>query len=161
MMVIDVLLVILGCCFLIGGLLGCVIPALPGPPLCYAALLLIQITRFAAFSFKFLIIAAIVIAIVTFVDYLLPVWGTRKWGGSRAGTIGAVIGLLAGLFFAPVGIIVGPFAGAVAGELITGRNADAAFRSGFGSFIGFLFGTIMKVTLCLVITFYFIKELIM
>ena len=160
MMVIDILLVVLGFCLLVGGLLGCIIPALPGPPLSYVALLILQITRFADFSVVFLVITAIVTAIVTLIDYILPVWGIRKWGGSRAGTIGAVIGLLIGLFFAPIGIIAGPFAGAVVGELIAGGNTDTAFRSGFGSFIGFLFGTVMKVTLCLAFTFYFVKELI-
>jgi len=158
-MVIDILLVILGFSFLIGGFLGCIIPVIPGPPLSYAALLLLHFTRFAGFSVQFLLITAIVTIIVTVVDYVLPMWGIRKWGGSRAGTIGAVIGLLIGLFFAPVGIIAGPFAGAVVGELITGNNTDTAFRSGFGSFMGFLFGTAMKVTLCLTFTFYFIKEL--
>jgi uncharacterized protein YqgC (DUF456 family) len=121
----------------------------------------LQVTSFGDFSIQFLVIAAIITVIVTVVDYILPVWGTRKWGGTRAGTIGAVVGLLVGLFFAPVGIFVGPFAGAVVGELITGRNTDTAFRAGFGSFIGFLFGTVMKVTLCLAFTFYFIKELIL
>ena len=160
MMVIDILLVVLGFSFLIGGLLGCIIPALPGPPLSYVALLVLQITRFVDFSIQFLVITAIVTVIVTVVDYILPMWGTRKWGGTRAGTIGAIIGLLIGLFFAPVGIIAGPFAGAVVGELIAGSNTNTAFRSGFGSFIGFLFGTVMKVTLCLAFTFYFVKELI-
>jgi uncharacterized protein YqgC (DUF456 family) len=160
MMFLEVLLVVLGICLLIGGLLGCVLPVIPGPPLSYVALLALQATRFAGFSVSFLVITAIVTIVVTVVDYILPVWGTRKWGGSRAGTIGAVIGLLIGLFFAPVGIITGPFAGAVVGELITGRNADTAFRSGFGSFIGFLFGTVMKLTVYLAFTYYYCRELL-
>ena len=159
-MIIDIILVILGLCFLVGGVIGCIIPALPGPPLSYVALLLLQVTRFADFSVKFLVIAAIVTVIVTVCDYILPVWGTRKWGGSRAGTIGSVIGLLVGLFFSPVGIIVGPFTGAVVGELIAGRNSDAALRSGFGSFMGFIMGTVMKLTVCMVFSYYYLKELI-
>jgi len=159
-MIFDILLVVLGFCFLVAGCIGCIIPAMPGPPLSYVALLLLQATRFADFSGKFLLITAIITVAVTIVDYIFPIWGTKKWGGSRAGTIGAVTGLLIGLFFLPVGIIVGPFAGAVVGELITGRNTDAALRSGFGSFVGFLFGTVMKLTLCMVLTYYYIKELI-
>jgi len=159
-MFVDILLVITGLCFLGGGLLGCILPVIPGPSLCYVSLLVLQCTRFADFSVSFLVITAVVTLVVMAVDYILPVWGTRKWGGSRAGTIGAVIGLLVGLFFLPFGIMVGPFTGAVVGELLSGRNADAAFRSGFGSFIGFLFGTCLKVTLCLLFTFYFIKALI-
>jgi len=162
-MVIDILLVILGICFLVGGWIGCIVPAMPGPPMSYVSLLLLQATGFAdnkPFAVKFLLIAAMVTVVVTVVDYILPVWGTKKWGGSRAGTIGAILGLLVGLFFVPVGIIAGPFAGAVVGELITGRDTNAALRSGFGSFVGFLFGTVMKLTVCIVFTYYFFKELI-
>ena len=161
MMIFDVLLVILGFCFLLGGLVGCILPAVPGPPLSYVALLLLQATRFADFSVKFLLIAAAVTVLVTVVDYVVPAWGTKKWGGSRAGTVGSIIGLLIGLFFLPVGILVGPFAGAVAGELIAGRKTNAAFRSGFGAFVGFLLGTAMKLTVCVAFTYYYVKELIM
>ena len=159
-MVFDILLVILGICFLVGGLAGCVIPLIPGPPLSYIALLLLQATGFADFTVKFLLITAIVTVVVTIIDYILPAWGTGKWGGSRAGVIGSVIGLLIGLFFAPLGIIVGPFAGAVVGELIAGRDGDSALRAGFGSFAGFILGAVMKLTICLSFTYYFIKELI-
>ena len=159
-MMIDILLVIFGICFLITGLVGCILPAIPGPPLSYIALLLLQVTSFGDYTVKFLIITAIVTLIVTVVDYLLPVWGTKKWGGSRAGIIGSVIGLLVGLLFLPVGIIVGPFAGAVVGELIAGRDSNTALRSGFGAFIGFLLGTGMKLAVSIAFTFYYVKGLI-
>ena len=159
-MILDIFLVILGICFLVGGLAGCILPALPGPPLSYIALLLLQATRFGDFSVKFLIITAIVTIIVTVVDYLLPLWGAKKWGGSRAGIIGSAIGLVIGLFFLPIGIIVGPFAGAVVGELIAGRDSNVALRSGFGAFVGFLLGTGVKLAVCVAFTFYFVKELI-
>jgi len=159
-MVLDIFLVVLGLCFLFGGWVGCIVPGMPGPPLAYVALLLLQATEFVDFSVQFLLITAMVTVVVTVADYILPVWGTRKWGGSRAGTIGAIVGLLVGLFFAPVGIIVGPFAGAFVGELIAGRDTDAALHSGFGSFVGFLFGTLMKLTVCMVFTYYYFKQLI-
>ena len=159
-MVADILLITLGCCFLVAGLAGCIVPAIPGPPLSYVALLLLQATSITNFSGKFLLIAAAVTVVVTVIDFVLPAWGTKKWGGSRAGTIGAVFGLLLGLFFPPVGIIVGTFTGAVAGELIAGRNAKSAFRSGFGSLLGFLMGTVMKLAICLTFSYYFVKELI-
>jgi len=159
-MVFEILLIILGFCFLVVGLVGCVLPAIPGPPLSFAALLLIHVTRFSDFSNNFLVIAGIVVIAVTVIDYIIPVWGTKKWGGSRAGVIGSVIGLLGGLFFPPWGIIAGPFAGAVVGELVSGRNAKDAIRSGFGSFVGFIFGTVMKLTVCLVFTYHYFYELI-
>ena len=155
----DVFLVLLGLCLLIGGWVGCILPVIPGPPLSYIALLLLQFTRFANFSVQLLLITAAVTVIVTVVDFILPVWGTRKWGGSRAGAIGAILGLLVGLFFSPVGIILGPFAGAVVCELITGRKTNAALRSGFGSFAGFLLGAVMKLSVCAVFTYYYMKEL--
>ena len=159
-MTIDILLVILGACFLLTGLVGSILPVIPGPPLSYAALWLLQATRFAGFSVKFLIITGIITLVITLLDYLLPVWGAKKWGGSRAGAVGALVGLLAGLFFPPVGIVAGPFLGAVAGELIVGRKSDVALRSGFGSFIGFLLGTGAKLTVCVVFAVYFVKELV-
>ena len=160
-MILDILLVILGICFLVGGLVGCILPAIPGPPLSYIALLLLQATGFGDFSVKFLIITAMVTIIVTVADYLLPVWGTQKWGGSRAGIIGSVVGVLVGLFFLPVGIIVGPFTGAIVGELIAGRDKNTALRAGFGAFVGFLLGTGMKLSVCVVFIFYYVKELIL
>ena len=159
-MILDIILVILGLCFLVVGLIGCIIPAIPGPPLSYFAFVLLQATRFGDFSVKFLIITALVTIIITAVDYFLPVWGTKKWGGSRAGVIGSVIGVLIGLFYLPVGIIVGPFVGAVVGELIAGRDTHAALRAGFGALIGFLLGTGMKLAVCVSFIYYFIKELI-
>ena len=160
MLFFDILLLILGICLLVGGLIGCIIPAIPGPPLSYIALLMLQATRFANFSLKFLLITAGITIIVTILDYILPVWGTKKFGGSRAGTIGSIAGLLLGLFFVPWGIILGPFIGAVVGELITGRDTNYALRSGIGSFIGFVFGVAMKLTVCIALTYYYIKEFI-
>jgi uncharacterized protein YqgC (DUF456 family) len=157
-MAIDIILIILGLCFILGGLLGCVIPAIPGPPLSYIALLLLQITPYGHFSTRFLIISAAVTIGVTVIDFILPAWGTRKWKGTRAGAIGAVIGLIAGLFFPPAGIILGPFAGAFIGELIVGRTANEAFRSGFGSFMGFITGAALKLAVSIAFTYCFIKE---
>ena len=142
------------------GLAGCILPVIPGPLLSYLALLLLQATRFVHFSLRFLLITAVVTIVVTAVDYIFPVWGAKKWGGSRAGAVGAVLGLAVGLFVPPAGIILGPFAGAVVGELLAGRNTGIALRSGIGSFMGFLLGTGMKLTLCVVFTFYFIREII-
>ena len=160
MMFWDILLVVLGACSLIIGLIGCVLPVLPGPPLSYLALLLLQWSGYAGFSTRFLIITAILTAIVTILDYFIPIWGTKKWGGSKAGMWGAMAGLVIGLFFSPVGIILGPFLGAVIAELIAGRETNDALKSGLGSFFGFLIGTGLKLTLCVAFCYYFIKELI-
>lgn len=157
----DYFLIIIGVIFTLTGILGCVLPMLPGPPINYAALLVLHFTSAYQFTAKFLIIWAVVSFVVVILDYLIPIWGTKKFGGSKQGVWGSVIGLVAGLFiFPPFGIIIGPFAGAVIGELIAGKETGAAFKSGFGSFIGFLAGTLIKLVASGLMTWYFYKELI-
>lgn len=157
----DIFLIVLGSVFIISGILGCVLPIIPGPPLSYIGLLLLHFTRGYQFSSKFLIIWAIITVVVYALDYLIPAWGTKKFGGSRRGVWGSIIGLVIGLFFfPPFGIIIGPFIGAVVGELTAGQESKAALKSGFGSFIGFLLGTLLKLITSGMMTWYFVKELL-
>ena len=139
------LLITLGALLIIGGLIGCIIPVLPGPPISYAGLLLLQLTEDAPFSTETLMIWLGVTIFVTVLDYIVPVWGTRKYGGTKKGVWGSIIGLIVGIFFfPPIGIIVGPFAGAIIGEMMAGKNSNDAFRAGFGFFVGLLAGTLLK-----------------
>ncbi len=139
------LLISLGALLIIGGLIGCIFPVLPGPPISYAGLILLQLTDGAPFSTETLMIWLGVTIFVTVLDYIVPVWGTRKYGGTKKGVWGSIIGLIAGIFFfPPIGIIVGPFAGAIIGEMMAGKNSNDAFRAGFVSFIGLLAGTLLK-----------------
>ncbi|HPD64786.1 MAG TPA: DUF456 domain-containing protein [Bacteroidia bacterium] len=156
----DTVLIVLGAIVLAVGIAGCILPVLPGPWLSYISLILLQFTSSHPYSVRFLIIAGVMVAIVTVLDYLVPVWGTKKFGGSKAGVRGSTIGLFAGLFLGPFGIILCPFLGAVAGELIAGKNSKEALRSGFGSFVGFLAGVVMKLGVSAFIAFHFIKALI-
>ena len=89
---------------------------------------------------------AFITAAVTALDYVVPIYGTKKFGGTKRGVWGSTIGLLVGLFFfPPFGIIIGPFVGAFLGEMSTGKTTNkAALRSAFGSFVGFLAGTLLK-----------------
>ena len=157
----DIFLISLGIILTITGILGCVLPFMPGPPLNYAAILLLHFTSGFQFSNRFLIIWAIVTVAVVVLDYIIPVWGTKKFGGSKQGVWGSVIGLIAGMFFfPPLGIIIGPFIGAFAGELIAGKNSKDALKSGFGSFVGFITGTVLKLIVSGMMTWYFVKDLI-
>ena len=157
----DIFLISLGIILTITGILGCVLPFMPGPPLNYAAILLLHFTSGFQFSNRFLIVWAIVTVAVVVLDYIIPVWGTKKFGGSKLGVWGSVIGLIAGMFFfPPLGIIIGPFIGAFAGELIAGKNSKDALKSGFGSFVGFITGTVLKLIVSGMMTWYFVKELI-
>ncbi len=156
----DYVLIVLGAFFIIGGILGGVLPVLPGPPLSYIGLLFLHFTDKYQFSTRFLIIWLIVAAVVTIIDYFIPIWGTKRFGGSKRGIWGSIIGLIIGLFFfPPFGIIIGPFAGAVIGELSAGKDSGAALKSGFGSFIGFLVGTLMKLVVSGLMAWHFGKEL--
>jgi uncharacterized protein YqgC (DUF456 family) len=157
----DYFLLIAGSLMMLVGILGCLLPVLPGPPLSWVGLLLLNISRFGNFSFQFLVIMAVVAVVVTVLDYVVPVWGTKRFGGSRAGIWGATLGLIGGIFFMPpAGIILGPFLGALIGELIIGTDSRASVRSAFGSFVGFLLGTGLKLIASFVMTWYFVVELI-
>lgn len=137
--------IVLAGILIIVGLAGCILPVIPGPPISYAGLLLLQVAKDNPFSAETMMIWLTVTIVVTLLDYVVPVWGTRKYGGSRQGIWGSIIGLLAGLFFfPPIGIIIGPFAGAILGEMVAGKNSNDAFRAGFGSFVGLMAGTLLK-----------------
>ncbi|SHI54792.1 hypothetical protein SAMN05444280_103103 [Tangfeifania diversioriginum] len=156
----DYLLIVLGALFIIAGILGGILPVLPGPPLSYVGLLLLHFTEKYQFETRFLIIWLIVAAVVTVADYFIPVWGTKRYGGSKQGIWGSIIGLVIGLFFfPPFGIIIGPFLGAVAGELVAGKDSGSALKSGFGSFMGFLLGTLIKLIASGLMAWHFGKEL--
>lgn len=141
------------------GIAGCLLPILPGPPLSYLGLLAIHFTTKIDFSSKFLISWGFITIFVSVMDYVIPIWGTKLFGGSKYGIWGSMLGLLAGLFFPPVGIILGPFIGAVAGEMIAG-NKDNALKAGLGSFIGFFAGIFVKLLTSLIMLYYFIVSLL-
>jgi hypothetical protein len=155
----DVAMIVLGVVLMLVGLAGCVLPFLPGPPLCYLALLAQQLRTDPPYTSKFLIIWAVVTIIVTGLDYIIPLYGTKKFGGSQYGMWGCVIGLVGGLWLGPFGLIVGPFLGALIGELIGNASSEHALRAALGSFVGFLLGTLLKLIACFVMGWYFVKPL--
>ena len=156
----DYLLIAFGILFIISGILGSILPVLPGPPLSYVGLLLLHFTSRYEFSTRFLITLGLITVVVYVLDYLIPVWGTQQAGGSKRGVWGSTIGLVIGLvLFPPFGIIIGPFVGAVLGELSGGKQSKEALRSGVGSFVGFLLGTLLKLIVSGMMAWYFIAKL--
>ncbi|MFP4488647.1 MAG: DUF456 domain-containing protein [Bacteroidales bacterium] len=156
----DYLLLALAIAVMIIGIIGCLVPVLPGPPLSFTGLLILHFTRFAEFSVNILIILGSASVLVAVFDYIVPIWGTKKFGGTKNGIRGATIGLVVGLFFGPAGIIFGPFIGAVLGELLYKSDFYYAIRAGTGSLIGFMAGIGLKLATSLIITFYFIRGIL-
>lgn len=167
----DYLLFISAIVVLIIGLIGDIIPGIPGTPVSYLALLLVHWTDRYSYSPKFLVIAGLICAVITVLDYVVPVWGTKKFGGTKAGVRGSTIGLIVGILVLPMlgivlgpfgilGILGGPFVGAYVGEKMGGTPDEKAWRSAFGSFIGFLAGTFMKIVYTVVIGFYVVRAII-
>jgi len=159
--VLSIALVILAFILILTGLLGSVVPVLPGPPLSYIGLLILQWSGRGGFSPSFLIFWAIVTACVTVMDFILPSVLAKKFGGSRAASIGSFLGLLTGMFlFPPWGLILGPFIGALTGELIHNRKSGAkAFKVALGAFLAFIAGSGAKLVVSGIMLFYAIKAL--
>lgn len=156
----DIFLLIVAIICLLIGLIGCIAPVLPGPPISLVGLLLFKLTRFGSeVTWTWIIIFAAMAIVVTILDYLVPVWGTKKFGGTSAGVWGTTIGLIIGLFFSPVGIIVGPFLGAFIGEWLAGQSTKHSLRAAFGAFIGFLLGVGLKLLVSAWIAVYFIMHI--
>jgi len=155
----DYILLILGIFLMIIGIIGCLVPVLPGPPISFLGLILLHVTnRFGQFSTTTLIVLAAMTFVVTILDYVVPIWGPKKFGGSKSGTRGATVGLIIGLFLGPAGIVIGPLIGAIVGELIFKDDMRYALKAGFGSLLGFLTGIGLKLAASLIMTFYFVKE---
>ena len=107
----EYLLLILALILAVAGIIGAVAPVLPGPPLSFAALLLLLLCEGNDISTVTLITTGVLAVAITIIDYIAPVWLTKKSGGSKYGTWGATIGLVIGMFFALPGILIGPFLG--------------------------------------------------
>lgn len=160
----EILLITLGIVLLIVGYVSCILPPLPGPPVAFIALLLLHFgvgdIRFNGWTLTILGILSI---LVTILDNFVAIWGTQKFGGTKAGVRGSIIGLIIGIFFltpfiGPLSIMVGPFAGAFIGEIIAGQQPETALKSGIGSFIGFILGLGLKLILTTWIAFLFFKS---
>lgn len=155
----EYFLLALGITLIIIGLIGCIIPVIPGPPLSFLGMLSLEYTRWGNFDSDTLWTFGLIAIVVTVLDYVVPIWGTKKFGGSRAGIWGASIGLIIGLFFGPLGIILGPFIGAFVGELTQNTATNKALIAALGSFVGILMGVILKLVASGFMTYYFVIEL--
>ncbi len=144
----DYALTIIGFIAIFVGILGSFLPILPGPPIALLGPILLHFTNWVNYTNNQFFWMVFIVAGVTALDYIIPIYGAKWMGGSKAGTRGATIGLIVGLFLGPLGIIFGPFVGALIGELMIGRPSNESFKSALGAFVGFLAGTFAKIGVC-------------
>lgn len=157
---IQILLAVLAGVLLTAGFLGTFLPVLPGPPLAWAGLLAAHFCAYSQIKIWILVITGIIALAVTVLDNVFPSMLTKQAGGSKAGIWGSTIGLIAGFFLGPLFIILGPFIGAFAGEIIHDRSdIKKALKAALGAFKGFLLGTGIKMISVLLFIWIFIFSL--
>ena len=156
----DIFLLIIAFIFLAVSFIGSIVPALPGVPLAYIGLWIAQATDMVQFSWQVMLIYGIVTVVVQVFDYVIPAWGTKHYGGTKYGVWGSIFGVFVGMPFGFIGVIVGPLVGAILGELINGKELEEAVKAGWGSFIGILFGVIIKLICCGLMTVTLIHALV-
>jgi len=128
---------------MLAGLVGAVVPLLPGTPLVFAGALVYAVaTDFAPVGAGRLVILALLAIAGWALEHVAGALGARRAGGSRAAVVGALLGALVGLAFAPLGLLLGPLAGAILGELISGRDPSGSVRTGIGTALGMLCGVV-------------------
>lgn len=156
-----IVLIILGLLLALIGLVGCILPVIPGPPLSFFALIILSYAKnWEPFSSTFLIIMAGLTIVVTILDYVVPASGAKKYGASKLGIWGSIIGMLFGLFFFPPwGMLIGAIGGALAGELAAGKEGKKALRAGWGVFVGNMVSIGLKLAFSGVILFFYVKEM--
>ena len=143
----TIALIILAVALVAAGIIFCIVPGLPGPVISYLAMIVYQFTNAQdKFSTTVLLIWGVVAAMAFVGDMIVPAAATKKFGGTKAGVWGGIIGTFVGMFAPiPFGVIWGPLVGAIVGDLLGGKRIVGAMKSGFGSFLGFLLATFLKI----------------
>ena len=156
---IETILIIFGLLIAVVGLIGCIIPAIPGPPLNFLSLVILELAIESAFPMDFYFLWGGTTIVLTFLDYILPIMGAKVYKASSYGIWGSIIGMILGiLFFPPFGMILGLFIGAVLGELIAGKKEWEALKIGTVTFAASMLMIFIKLALSGIMTFYFIKR---
>lgn len=145
----QILLYVLAAILIVIGTIGTVLPALPGVPIVYVGMILAAWAGdFSHIGWPTLTILGVLTALAVIVDLLASVLGAKRVGASGWALFGAAAGTVIGLFLGLIGLILGPFVGAVAGELIAGSTLKRSTIVGVGAWLGFIFGTLARIALC-------------
>ncbi len=159
-MFLEILIDIIAVIMAVVGIIGCIVPALPGPPLAYASLLLVYILNNPQneISGRFMLIWAIIVAAVSILDYVIQPYFTKITGGSKLAVRYSIAGMVAGMiFFPPFGIIAGSFIGALIAEFVVNKKPlQNSLLAAFGAFLGFIFGTGLKLAASATMLYYLI-----
>ena len=157
----ETIAIILGAFFVFLGIAGCVLPLLPGPPLSFIGLLLLALVNHFSppLTPTLIIVMAVITIAVTLGDYLIPLWGAKKYGTSKWGIWGSVAGMAIGLLFSPLGMLLGALIGAVVVEWVVHKEKEKALRAGWGVIMGSLLGTVLKLGVSGMMAYYFIRGL--
>ncbi|KRG67676.1 membrane protein [Stenotrophomonas terrae] len=141
---------LVGALLVLVGIAGIILPALPGVPLVFVGLLLAAWgDGFNRVGWLPLVVLGVLTVISIIVDVISTIAGAKKVGASKLALIGSAIGTVAGLFFMPIGLFVGPFIGALAGEYMHGRQLGQATKVGFGTWLGIVLGVALKLGLAI------------
>ena len=152
----DLLLLIVSLLLCLIGIVGSFLPIIPGPVTSWLGILLLNLTSAVEFNLNFVLITFTVAVSVGILDYIIPILGVKKLGGSRSGQIGTTVGLIVALvILGPIGIIVGPFLGALLGEMSTNKSFKNSLKPAFGSFIGVIAGSVIKFLISLSFLFFY------
>lgn len=153
-------LLIIASILVILGVIGSLVPAMPGPGLAFIGLLILFLTKPGSVSLFYLITFGVIMVILIIIDYLAPILGAKFSGASRPGLLGAIVGSLLGIFFfPPVGIFIGAFLGAWVGEIAGGKDATDALRAGIGTLVGSLTVIILETIFSVWLAIYFFIKL--
>ncbi len=153
---------ILGGLLMLVGIIGIVLPALPGVPLMFAGMLMVAWAGdFSLLGPGMLVVLGVLTLLSVLLDVLAGLIGAQRVGASRLALAGAAIGTVVGLFFGLIGVVFGPFIGAFLGELAYSRKSTLATRVGVGTWIGLLLGTIAKIGIAFLMLGVFVLALLL
>jgi len=158
----EIGIIILAALLIIVGIVGSIVPVLPGPPIGYGGLLVLHFFTNYGFSTTSLVVVGILTVLVVVLDYVIQIYGVKKYGGGKMAINGTVVGFIVGLVFGPVGMVLGPFLGAFAGALLEKDKTEShspPVKIAMGAFLGFLGGTVLKMVLSFYMAYMYIDQL--
>lgn len=154
----NTILFTFGLFFALLGILGSILPIIPGPLTAWIGLLFVYLIKAISMDYLFLSVTFIIAFAVFVLDQFISIWGVKKFGGDKKSIAGSVIGLVVGLLFlGPFGLLIGTFLGAFIGGLWSNCDVKKSIKSALGALIGFFTGTFFKLLLGIIYFLFFIR----